>query len=186
MKTILLLVIILNSSLFSREVNLDFKTVLSQTEKHIFLDSLNKYRLEKGLKKVEYSNDAEKLANNRIYTIYKHRKDILNSITKDEYRKNFLYHLHFGLYEDIEGFNINLRDNPKNNYIMINPSENVAIFFENNGKLLYKLFDGWKHSPSHWEAMMDESNDTVSLEIKETDQGTIACLILFKKFNKKR
>ena len=186
MKKIIVLLLILASPLFAQKGKIDFKKLLTHTEKHIFLDSLNKYRLEKGLKKVEYSNDAERLANVRIETIYKHRKDVLNSITKDEYRKNFLYHLHFGSYEDIEGFNINLRDDPKNKYIMFSPSENIAMFFENDGKLLYSLFDGWKHSPSHWKAMMDESNDTVSLEIKETDQGTIACLILFKKFNKKR
>lgn len=159
--------------------------VLTKEDKRIFLDSMNKYRLAKGLKKVEYYPDIEKLAKIRIKTISKHRKEVLSSITNEEYRKNHLYHLHFGLYEDMELFNIDLRNNRKKNYVMITPSENIALFFENDGKMVYSLFDGWKHSPSHWGAMMDETNDTVALEMEETDVGIIACLVLFERLNKK-
>jgi uncharacterized protein YkwD len=47
------------------------------------------------------------------------------------------------------------------------------------------LFNGWKGSPSHWDAMMGESNDTIALEMKKTDKGIIACLILFTIYKKR-
>jgi hypothetical protein len=185
MKKIIVLLLILASPLFAEKGTSNFKKVFTQEEKQIFLDSMNKYRLAKGLKRVEYYPDIENLAKIRIKTISKHRKEVLSSITKEEYRKNHLYHLHFGLYEDMELFNINLKSNRKKNYIMAIPSENIALFFENDGQLIYSLFDGWKHSPSHWDAMMKETIDTVALEMGETDVGIIACLVLFKRLNKK-
>jgi uncharacterized protein YkwD len=58
------------------------------------------------------------------------------------------------------------------------------LFFQDEENMLHSLFNGWKNSPSHWNGMMDESYDTVALEMKKTDQGIIACLVLFEKFKK--
>lgn len=184
--TMIILCISTSYDLYPRNDYKSFKSIFTHAEKQLFMEWMNKDRKIRNVPPVEYMKDVERLADVRIETINKHRKDILNSITKKEYRKNFLYHLHFGMYEDIEGFNINLRDDPKNRYIMLRPSENIAMFFENDGKLLYSLFDGWKHSPSHWEGMMDEFFTHMALEMKKTDQGYYACLILLKKFDKKK
>jgi uncharacterized protein YkwD len=73
----------------------------------------------------------------------------------------------------------------KKSYLMPTPSECIAVFFKDESNMVESLFNGWKGSPSHWGGMMGESNDTIALEMKKTDQGIIACLILFEKYNKK-
>ena len=159
--------------------------VLTKEDKRIFLDSMNKYRSMVGVKPVQYLNDAERLANVRIETIYNHLKEISNSTSEKELRENRLYHLHYGVYIDSQLFNIRLRNDKRKNYIMITPSECIGLFFKNEDNMVEALFNGWKGSPSHWDGMMGETYDAIALEMKETEQGIIACLILFEKFDKK-
>ena len=185
MKKILVLLLIIATPLFAEKGKSNFKNVFTQEEKQIFFDSMNKYRSMIGVKPVQYLKDVERLANVRIVTIYNHLKEISDTTTVKELRKNCLYHLHFGMYLDIRLFDVRLEMNKKKDYNMISPGECVALFFQDESNMVESLFNGWKGSPSHWDAMMDESNDTIALEMKKTDQGIIACLILFKKFNKK-
>jgi uncharacterized protein YkwD len=162
----------------------NFKKVFTQSEKMIFLDSINKYRIKGGIAPLQYLSDAERFANVRLETIYNHLNDINVSVNHKQFRNNHLFHLHYGLLEDAFYFNETLRNNRKKNYIMITPSECIALFFQDEENMLHSLFNGWKNSPSHWNGMMDESYDTVALEMKKTNQGIIACLVLFEKFNK--
>lgn len=183
MKKIIVALLLLASPMFAQKGS--FKKVFTQMEKQVFLDSMNKYRSMIGVHPVQYFNDAERLANVRIETIYNHLKDISNTITDKEFRKNHLYHLHYDMYIDFQLFNIRLKNDKRKNYVMIIPSECIALFFQDEKNMLEALFNGWKGSPSHWNGMMDETYDNVALEMKKTDHGIIACLILFKKFEKK-
>ena len=184
MKKIIVLLLILASPLFAEKGTSNFKKVFTQEEKQIFLDSMNKYRSMIGVKPVQYLKDVERLANVRIETIYNHLKDISDTISEKELRKNCLYHLHYGMYLDVRLFDVRLEMNKKKDYRMPTPSECIALFFQDDSNMVEALFNGWKGSPSHWGGMMDESNDTIAIEMKKTDQGIIACLILFKKYNK--
>jgi hypothetical protein len=112
-------------------------------------------------------------------------KEISDTTTVKELRKNYLYHLHFGMYLDISLFDVRLEMNKKKNYSMISPGECIALFFQDESNMVEALFNGWKGSPSHWDAMMGESNDTIALEMKKTDKGIIACLILFTIYKKR-
>jgi uncharacterized protein YkwD len=185
MKKIIVLLLILASPLFAEKGTSNFKKVFTQEEKQIFLDSMNKYRSMIGVKPVKYLKDVERLANTRIETIYNHLKDISDTISEKELRKNCLYHLHFGMYIDVGLFDIGLKMDKKKSYLMPTPSECIAVFFKDESNMVESLFNGWRGSPSHWGGMMGESNDTIALEMKKTDQGIIACLILFEKYNKK-
>lgn len=181
MKKIIVLLLILASPLFAKVENSNFKNLLTQTEKQIFLDSLNKYRLAKGLKKVQYSIDAERLSKIRTQTIYKHLKGLDSS----EFVNNYRSHLHFGLYNDYLDFNTKLE--LYGNYKMPIVLENVIFIPRKEVEdLLSKCFEGWKNSPGHWGAMMSEDIDHISLIIDKNDLGIIADLILFDKFNKRR
>lgn len=185
MKKLIVLLLILASPLFAEKGTSNFKKVFTQEEKQIFLDSMNKYRLMIGLKPVQYLKDVERLANVRIETIYNHLKEISDTTTVKELRKNCLYHLHFGMYLDISLFDVRLEMNKKKNYSMISPGECIALFFQDESNMVEALFNGWKGSPSHWDAMMGESKDTIALEMKKTDKGIIACLILFTIYKKR-
>ncbi len=68
---------------------------------------------------------------------------------------------------------------------MISPGECIALFFQDESNMVEALFNGWKGSPSHWDAMMGESKDTIALEMEKTDKGIIACLILFTIYKKR-
>ena len=95
MKKIIVLLLILASPLFAEKGSRNFKKVFTQEEKQIFLDSMNKYRSMIGVKPVQYLKDVERLANVRIETIYNHLKDISDTISEKELRKNCLYHLEY-------------------------------------------------------------------------------------------
>lgn len=184
MKKIMILALVLMSQMAFSAVSVN-AGVLTKEDKRIFLDSMNKYRSMIGVKPVQYLNDAERLANVRIETIYTHLKEISTTISEKELRNNRLYHLHYGVYIDSELFNIRLRNDKRKNYVMITPSECIALFFKSEANMVEALFNGWKGSPSHWGGMMGETYDTIALEMKKTDQGIIACLILFERFDKK-
>lgn len=184
MKKIIVLLLILASPLFAEKGTSNFKKVFTQEEKQIFLDSMNKYRSMIGVKPVQYLEDVERLANVRIETIYNHLKDISNTISEKELRKDRFYHLHVGMYLDVRLFDVRLEMNKKKDYRMLSSGECTALFFQDDSNMLESLFNGWKGSPSHWNGMMDETYDTIALEMKNTDQGFIACLIIFRKYNK--
>lgn len=179
MKKIIVLLLILASPLFAKVENSNFKSLLTQTEKQIFLDSLNKYRLAKGLKKVQYSIDAERFAKIRTQTIYNHLKGLDSS----EFVNNYKSHLHFGLYNDYLDFNTKLE--LYGNYKMPIALENVIFIPRKEvDNLITRCFNGWKDSPGHWSAMMSESIDSISLNCETTNIGIIADLILYVKYKK--
>jgi hypothetical protein len=184
MKKFVVLLLILASPLFAEKGTSNFKKVFTQEEKQIFLDSMNRYRSMIGVKPAQYLKDVERLADTRIETIYNHLKEISDTTTVKELRKNRLYHLHFGMYIDVRRFDVRLEMDKKKDYRMLSASECIALFYQDESNMVESLFNGWKGSPSHWDGMMDELIDTIAIEMRKTDQGIIACLILFKKYNK--
>lgn len=156
------------------------KDLISIQEKMILLDSINKYREEVGLKKLKYSVDGEKLANIRVETIYNNIKNMDSSKFVNSYKTQ----LHAGLYEDYLDFNTKLE--LYGNYKMPIVLENVIFIPKKINDMIVKCFHGWKGSEGHWEAMMSESVDHISLASGSGEIGVVVSLILFDKFDKKK
>jgi hypothetical protein len=184
--TVTILCIVTSSELFPRNDYKSFKSIFTHSEKQLFMEWMNKDRGILNVPPVEYMKDVERLADVRIKTVYTHFKSISDSLTLTEIRQNNRYHLHYGMYLDTRLFQIRLEMNRSKRYYMIGTAECMAKFFQDEENMLKALFEGWKHSPSHWEGMMDESYTHMALEMKKTDQGYYACLILFEKFDKKK
>lgn len=181
MKKLIVILILLVTPLFAQKQKENFKKVFTQNEKMMFLDSVNKYRIKKGIHPVSYFPDAERLSNLRIKTVHKHVKEVFKQKTIEEFFEDKLEHLHYNIVWDFHSFKFHLKEQKKD--YMFNPAECIALFFQKEDNMVEALFNGWKGSPSHWNGMMDESYDNIALEMKETDQGLIGCLILFEKFN---
>lgn len=156
------------------------KDLFPTQEKMILLDSINKYREEIGLKKLKYSIDGEKLANIRVNTIYNSIKNMDSS----KFVNNYKTELHTGLYEDYLDFNTKLE--LYGNYKMPFVLENVIFIPKKINDMIVKCFHGWKGSKGHWEAMMSESVDHISLASDSGEIGVVVSLILFDKFDKKK
>jgi uncharacterized protein YkwD len=153
--------------------------LVSMQEKLVLLDSINKYRNELGLKNLQYSVEVEKLAKIRTKTISNH----LKSIDQSEYVKNYIPHLHYGFFEDCLDFKTRL-DLYNNKFTITRPMENVCHLTTKSNNLINISFKGWKNSPSHWEGMMSEGIDHISVHYEESDIGIVANMILFKRFPK--
>jgi hypothetical protein len=163
--------------------SLNAQEIVSIQQKLILLDSINKYRMELGLNKLKYSEEVENLCKIRTKTISNHIK----SIDFDEYKKNFGSHLHKGFYLDYLDFNTKLQLY-SSKFTITRPTENVCHIpqkSENISSIVNLSFKGWKNSPDHWDGMMEEGIDHISLDFRETEIGIIADMILFKRFEKK-
>jgi hypothetical protein len=120
--------------------------------------------------------EVEALAKIRTNTIYIH----LKTLTQREYQKNYRVHLHEGFGMDALSFTARLTVK-RSKYNAAAISENVCHFAGFTDRVIPLSFEGWKNSPSHWEAMMAEDIDHISLHYKESDIGIIAVMILFIK-----
>jgi len=172
-KVMVFLVLALSFSLFNTNVASSTELVTLQ-DKLILLDSMNKYRTQLGLKKVKYSVAVEELTKIRTKTIYNH----LKTLTQDEYVKNYKVHTHEGFWLDSFTFSTGLKVK-HSKYLMDAISENVCYFMGYTDRVIPLSFEGWKNSESHWNAMMSEDIDHISLHYEKSDIGIIAVMILF-------
>jgi len=150
--------------------------LVSMKDKRIFLDSMNLYRSELGLKKVRYSVEVETLAKIRTKTIYNH----LKTLTQREYKKNYRIHLHEGFGMDAHSYTSSLRVQ-RSGFNAGAIAENVIHFVGYTNDLIPLSFEGWKNSPDHWVEMMDKNIDHISLHFEKFDNGILAVMILFVK-----
>lgn len=162
------------ASLFAQS---QFRTgdVIISEDKLRFLDSLNKYRTEAGVPPVKYSFEVDSLPKLRLKTILDH----LQNISEFQYNKDFKKHLHHNFFEDATKFD---KENIHADSTIAPLAEcSARLQYDDNLDTIAKLFQGWKNSPSHWDAMMDSQFIFVSIYFEKTDKGFLASLVLSNK-----
>jgi hypothetical protein len=172
------------SSLLATDRKNHIAYTVSIRDKLSIVDSINKYRNELGLEPLAYDVDMEKLPITRTSSIYAHLKS-LESLESDEFKKNISKHLHFQFHYDQLSFHIKLVRS-KSKYTMPFAMENVAFLVGHADNVHLIMFEGWKNSPGHWNAMMSSSVNFITMNFASTDIGNIGDMILFSKFMKKR
>lgn len=156
------------------------RELVSHREKLILMDSINKYRAEKGLTILKYSTDAERLSKIRTQSMYDH----LVTISQSDLRKN-VKQLHRNFGYDYRMFDLDL-EFYKKGYAITVANECAANLYKPDS-MVYVLFDGWKNSPTHWACMMDTDSNSMSIDIKETeDEGILVSMIIFREFDTTR
>jgi uncharacterized protein YkwD len=168
----------------SKVSNLTNDTIRTE-DKLRFLDSVNKYRIRKGIAPLTYSFQDDKLARVRVRTIYKH----IDSISDEEYQSNNLQHLHYKFEKNLISY-----DNKYINKdsIITAAGECVAHLGKMTlivrSDLVNKVFQGWKNSPAHWKEIMCPDYTYIVLhwhidKKREYDlqKGGIFSLVLFNK-----
>ena len=180
MKKIILMILV-STSVFAQS---QFKTgdIITNEDKLRFLDSVNKYRIEAGVKPLEYSLRQDILASIRIETILNR----IENITETEYKSEILNHMHFNLRKDVVDFETN--HIPLDSFIQIYGECSARLSkLSTHDDLVSTLFNGWKNSKEHWKIMLDSSYEYISLnwfldnkkDVKFR-KGTIASLVLIK------
>lgn len=165
----------------SRFKNFTVDTI-REVDKLRFLDSINKYRIEKGIAPVTYSFHDDKLAKFRVKTIFKH----IDSINEQEYQKNPVYHLHYNFEKNVRSY--------ENKYVPMDSvitrggecsaryDKRLPVF-----DIVKDVFEGWKNSPEHWAQMMNPDFTYIVLawyvdkRDYEKQKGTVVSLVLFNK-----
>ena len=168
----------------SKVSNLTDDTIRT-VDKLRFLDSVNKYRIQKGIAPLVYSFHDDKLARYRVKTIYKH----IDSISDQEYLSNYMTHLHYKFEKNLIAYDNKYihRDS-----IITAAGECVARLDKMSlivrSDLVNNIFQGWKNSQAHWKEMMcpDYTYMVLHWHIdKERDydlqKGGIFSLVLFNK-----
>jgi hypothetical protein len=148
-----------------------------------FLDSINKYRVKKGIAPVIYSFHDDKLGRIRVKSIFKH----IDSITVEQYTSNPVTHLHWNFERDVRRYekkyvpmdSVITRGGECSAYLGI-----LSVLIKRDR--VKDLFEGWKGSPPHWAQMMnpDFTHIVLSWKIDRKSfesQKLIASLVLFNK-----
>ena len=191
MKTLSILIALLLSTtcIFAQNSSIKVNNFTDDTirtvDKLRFLDSVNKYRIQKGIAPLKYSFHDDKLAKIRVRTVYKH----IDSIPYEEYKSNYLQHLHYKFEKNLIGY--------ENKYVPMDSVITAAgecaaglpkITFIIRVDLVNEIFQGWKNSPAHWKEMMcpDYSYFVLHWHIdKKRDydlqKGAVVSLVLFNK-----
>jgi uncharacterized protein YkwD len=179
----------INFNAYSQKGKFNFSNLSDDTirtvDKLRFLDSINKYRVKKGIAPLTYSFQDDKLAKIRVRSIYKH----IDSISDAEYKLNYLEHLHYKFEKNLISY-----DNKYINKdsIITASGECVAHLGKMNlivrTDLVNTIFQGWKNSPAHWKEMMCPDYTYMVLhwhidKKREYDlqKGGIFSLVLFNK-----
>ena len=168
----------------SKVSNLTNDTIRPE-DKLRFLDSVNKYRIQKGIAPLKYSFHDDRLAKIRVRTIYKH----VDTLSDEEYKSNYLQHLHYKFEKNLIGY--------ENKYVPMDSVITAAgecaaglpkITFIIRTDMVNKIFQGWKNSPAHWKEMMCPDYTYIVLHWhidKKRDydlqKGGIFSLVLFNK-----
>jgi uncharacterized protein YkwD len=168
----------------SKVSNLTNDTIRPE-DKLRFLDSVNKYRIQKGVAPLVYSFHDDKLARYRVKTIYKH----IDSISDQEYLSNYMTHLHYKFEKNLIAYD--------NKYIhrdsiitaageCVARLDKMSLIVRSN--LVNNIFQGWKNSQAHWKEMMCPDYTYIVLhwhidKKREYDlqKGGIFSLVLFNK-----
>lgn len=161
---------------------------LSEADKLRFLDSVNSYRIIKGVPPLRYSFQEDSLSRLRVASIYRH----IDSIGDDEWKKDISEAQHFRFFEDLDVYD-------KNN---VHPDTVLSWQGECTARLgkLFKiddwveeLFHGWKNSPEHWKMMLDSDFEYMTLHLYSDThrhirlrKGHFAALVLFSKERNQR
>jgi len=156
---------------------------ITALDKLRFLDSINKYRVKKGISPVIYSFHDDKLGRLRVKTIFKH----IDSITVEEYKSDPVTHLHWNFERDVRRY--------ENKYVpmdsVITRGAECSAYLGILSVLIKRdrvkdLFEGWKGSPPHWAQMMNPDFTHIVLcwtidRRSFESQKLIASLVLFNK-----
>jgi uncharacterized protein YkwD len=191
MKTLSILIALLLSTtcIFAQNSSIKVNNFTDDTirtvDKLRFLDSVNKYRVQKGIAPLKYSFHDDRLAKIRVRTVYKH----IDSISDEEYKSNYLQHLHYKFEKNLIGY--------ENKYVPMDSVITAAgecaaglpkITFIIRTDMVNKIFQGWKNSPAHWKEMMCPDYTYIVLHWhidKKRDydlqKGAIVSLVLFNK-----
>jgi uncharacterized protein YkwD len=179
----------INFNAYSQKGKFNFSNLSDDTirtvDKLRFLDSINKYRVKKGIAPLTYSFQDDKLARIRVRSIYKH----IDSISDAEYKLNYLEHLHYKFEKNLISYD--------NKYInkdsIITAAGECAAGLPKSTlivrtDLVNTIFQGWKNSPAHWKEMMCPDYTYMVLhwhidKKREYDlqKGGIFSLVLFNK-----
>lgn len=184
----LILLVIFSVVSISAETQFKDSVFISNSDKLRFLDSLNKYRIQAGVKPLQYSFQEDSLAKLRSRTILNH----LDSISEANYMSDWIEHLHYNFDFDMLDYD---RKNVHKDTVLCWTAECSARLskFQKADDLINRLFQGWKNSKAHWEVMLDGRYEHIALNWIVDNQrhvrlqkGTIASLVLFSKdINKK-
>ena len=158
---------------------IDIQAVAQTPEqKQEFLDSLNKYRIAAGSNPVEYDYDADALAQTRVQTICKH----LDDISEQEYNSDVRLHLHHDCEEDFKNYHSKVKSEKLDTLGRGGEcSAYLTRWFSNNPASMHiKLFNGWKNSPDHFEAMMDSRYEYIALSWTYHKDQVVASLVMFQ------
>jgi hypothetical protein len=188
MKSLLLCMMILFVNVLFAQKGYKAGDTITSFDKLRLLDSINRYRALKDIPLLSYSFQEDSLARLRISTIYNH----VDSIGEVEFRKNVIEHQHYNWEADWYSYD-------KKN---VHPDTVLSYYAECTARLhklvevddmVDNLFNGWKNSPEHWEAMMDSKyeyitfywlNDSQYIESGKPlplRRGYFGALVLFSK-----
>jgi len=157
---------------------------VSMKEKLSIVDSINAYRIQLGLEPLAYFVKMEKLPIIRTTSIYSHLKT-LKSFESEDFKNNISKHLHIQFHYDQLSFHIKLVRS-KSKHTMSFAMENVAFLVGHVANVHLIMFQGWKNSPGHWNAMMSSSVNSITMNFASTDIGIIGDMILFSTSMKKK
>lgn len=178
------LLILCISSLYATDKIHHAAYSVSMKDKISIVDSINAYRIQLGLAPITYFVEMEKLPIIRTTSIYTHLKT-LKSFESDEFKKHISKHLHVHFHHDQLSFHIKLV-RTKSKYTMPFAMENVAFLVGHAKNVHLIMFEGWKNSSEHWNAMMSSSINSITMHFSSTDIGIIGDMILFSTSLKKR
>lgn len=152
------------------------------SEKLRFLDSLNKYRIQVGVRPMEYYFEADTLAKRRFETTSNHIDSMsydIRDLPKTEFRAN----VHYRFSEDEEWFNEKIvpQDTTVTSIAECSGYLTISNYLGFSDNIANAMFLGWKKSEDHWNMMMDARLKYVAIYWSMTNNGFIPILIMLDK-----
>jgi len=173
MKKLVIILFLLATNLLAQNSN-QVNRIITFEDKMRLLDSLNKYRVLEGLPKFQYSFDYENLSQFRTQSVKQH----LDTLSKEAFNLNSIKSLHFNFKKDICFFNsVNLPIGVK--FGLKGECSAIIPVFTENEECVEKFFSGWKNSKAHWDCIMTQEFEYITVDWVETKNGIVACLNLF-------
>jgi len=136
----------------------------------IFDSLLNQERYKRKLSRMNYVDQAKKLTEMRVQTIF----DTISKISYHEIKRNSRDILHSGLYVDFLGFALE----DTTGMYMRNQSENCALLFDKTN-IEEQCFKGWMNSKDHRRILLSSEQDSYTMSILKSPYGIIVSFIAF-------